>query len=151
MTEKSLNPKDVQAIFFDPNTGEEINHIALVVPRKGEKLKDWLMIFHRGTMAMALDPEIRGETYRVFMYVLSHIDYENRILVTQMDVVKGIGMKQQSVNRAFKQLTQKGILLEGKKYGTVKTYYLNIDYGWKGSARNLKKKAKEQLDEQSVA
>lgn len=151
MTESNSNSREIGAIFYDRNTGDEVNNIALVIPRGKEKVKDWLMIFHRGSIAMALDPEIRKETYRVFNFAIGHIDYENKILLSQNDIAKGLNIKQQCVNRAFKQLTQKGIFIEGKKYGTAKTYYLNCEYGWKGSVRNLKKRAEEEVNEQEVA
>jgi predicted transcriptional regulator len=151
MATERLNASDVDAIFFEPETGNEINNIALVIPRRKETVKDWLMIFHQGTMAMALDPEIRGETYRVFMYAISHVDYENKILVTQRDVAEGLNIKQPHVSRAFRQLVEKGILVEDKKYGTMKTYKLNTEYGWKGSVKNLKKQAVEETKQKDAA
>jgi DNA-binding transcriptional regulator YhcF (GntR family) len=130
---------EIEALVFDKNTGEEIPDVALLDRRRRYTLKNWLRIFHRGTIAMALDPEIRKESYRVFNFAIGHIDYENKILLNQNDIARGLNMKQQCVNRAFKQLAEKGIFVEGKKHGTVKTYYLNPEYGWKGSERNLKK------------
>lgn len=127
------------AIFYDADTGKELPDIALLDRRRKYTLRNWLRIFHHGTIAMALDPEIRKESYRVFNFAIGHIDYENKILLSQNDIARGLNMKQPHVNRAFKQLTEKGIFVEGKKHGTVKTYYLNPEYGWKGSEKNLKK------------
>lgn len=151
MTRKHSNTSDIEAIFYDKVTRDEVENIALVIPRRKETVKDWLMIFHRGAITMALDAEIRKETYRVFMYILGHLEFENKLLISQNDIARGMDIKQQCVNRAFKQLTQKGILLEDKKYGTVKTYKLNTEYGWKGTVKNLKKQAVEETKQKNAA
>lgn len=132
---------NLDAMFFDSNTGEEITNIALVVPRKS-KLTNWLRLFHRGTEIMAKDRDITSQTYRVFMYSISYIDYENRITVTQSQVAEALDMKRQHVSTQFRLLVKKGIFEEDKKYGSLKTYRLNTEIGWKGKPKNLKERAK---------
>lgn len=147
MAKEQTRKSEIGALFFDPESGEEINNIALIIPRK-LKVKDWLMMFHRGTELLAKDKEIGLEAHRVFWYVISHLDYENKLLIAQSDVVRELEMKQPAVSRAFKLLVNKGILVEDGKYGTSKIYKLSTDYGWKGSVPKLKKRAKDELEQQ---
>jgi Firmicute plasmid replication protein (RepL) len=128
----------VGALFCNPRTGEYIEPTHVLIPRR-ETVRDWLMIFHRSTEVLAKDKEIGAEGLRVFLYVISQVDYENKLLVTQTDVKEALGMKQQHVSRAFRLLVEKEILIESGKVGTSKVYYLNPYVGWKGTARNLKK------------
>lgn len=148
MTRKQRASKpEIEALFFNPETGNEINNIALVIPRR-PKVKDWLMMFHKGTELLAKDKEIGLEAHRVFWYVVSHLDYENKLLLSQSDIVRELEMKQPAVSRAFKLLVKKGILIEDGKYGNSKIYKLSTDFGWKGSVRRLKERAKNELEQQ---
>ena len=135
----------VEALFCDLATGEFTNPTHVLIPTR-VKVKDWLMLFHSSSELLAKDKEIGAEGLRVFLYVISHVNYENELLVTQADVKEVLGMRQSAVSRAFKLLVKKEVLIEGKKQGTSKIYYLNPYFGWKGSARRLKEHLQEQAE-----
>lgn len=135
----------LEAFFCNSRTGEITDPTHVLVPVR-VKVKDWLMLFHSGSELLARDKEMTGEAFRVFHYVMSHVDYENKLLITQADVKEALEMKQPHVSRAFKLLVKKEILIEGKKFGTNKIYYLNPYFGWKGSARKLKQQLQEQAE-----
>ena len=44
-------------------------------------------------------------------------------------------MHRQHVQRSIKRLIQLGIILEGVKIGISRSYRLNPNFGWKGSAK----------------
>lgn len=148
MIESQARNSVVEGLFCNPRTGEYSDPTHILIPRR-VKVTDWLMTFHKGTELLAKDKEIGAEGLRVFLYVTSHVDYENKLLVTQADVKEALEMKQSAVSRAFKLLVNKGILVEANKVGTSKTYYLSTDYGWKGSARRLKERLRDDLDNQN--
>lgn len=140
----------LMGVFSDPKTGEVVEATHVLLPRR-QKVKDWLMWFHRGSKLLAKDKDLTGEAFRVFHYAISEIDYENKLLVTQAEIAEALEMKQPHVSRAFKLLVSKGILEEGEKVGRIKTYYLNWDFGWKGSTKNLIKRAQNDLEGLSKA
>jgi hypothetical protein len=139
MITRHHNKVGVAGVVFDLETNEVLSGFG---DKRSKRctLTDWLMIFHKGMELMAKDRELTSEAWRVFAYAISQVDYDNRLLLTQADISRGLEMKQPSVNRAFKLLVSKGIFVEGEKRGTSKTYYLGTIIGSKGKARNFEKK-----------
>lgn len=144
MSKSKVKGKDLGAVFYDRNNGDVIENIAIVVPRR-DKLKDWLSIFERGSNILARDREITGEAFRIFHLLIANMDYENRILLTQSEVGKELAIKQQNVNKAFKLLVSKGIIVEDRVYGRTKTYRLSADFGWKGTVASYRSYMADQI------
>ena len=67
---------------------------------------------------------------------LGRIDFENLMVVNQAELAKELGMHRQHVQRSIKRLIALGVILEGPKIGISRSYRLNPEFGWKGSARN---------------
>ena len=44
-------------------------------------------------------------------------------------------MNRHNVNRSIKKLIELGVILEGVKIGISRSYRLNPNFGWKGSAK----------------
>lgn len=77
----------------------------------------------------------RLEDCRVLFALLERLDYENLITANQAEIARDLGMKRSSVNQAIKRLVDAGAVIEGPKVGISRTYRLNPNFGWKGSAR----------------
>lgn len=146
MARKFSKSQNLTGFVTDEKTGE-VAPIKVFMPSNRPKTYDWLMIFHSGTQMLARDKDFSGESFRVFFEIISHIEYENKITVTQAQIAELLGMKQPCVSRAFRLLVKKGILEESRKYGTTKTYKLSTDFGWKGTVTNLNKKLFEEREE----
>jgi DNA-binding MarR family transcriptional regulator len=95
------------------------------------------MGFQEAFIALAEDKDLTGETYKVFMYMLGHLGFENYIAIPQVQIAKDLSMHKEHVSRAIKVLVTKRIIVEGPKLGRTKTYRLNSQYGWRGTVRNL--------------
>ena len=67
--------------------------------------------------------------------MLARLDYENLIQVNQAEVSEQVGMNRHNVNRSIKKLIELGVILEGVKIGISRSYRLNLNFGWKGSAK----------------
>jgi Firmicute plasmid replication protein (RepL) len=134
-----------EAILNSLKTGETIETTHVLLPLR-VKVKDWLMLFHWGSEVIAKDKEIGLQAHRVFWYILGHVDYENRLLVTQADVKEALEMKQADVSRAFKLLVKKEILVETAKIGTSKIFSINPYFAWKGSAKRLKERLRDEAE-----
>jgi predicted transcriptional regulator len=139
----------VAGTLYDRETGEILGDYGLRPPKRCT-LTDWLMVFHKSMEVMAKDKDLTSEIWRVFAYAISQLDYDNKLLLTQADIARGLEIKQPNVNRAFKLLVNKGIFIEGEKRGTSKTYYLAGAIGNKGKARNYQNKLKRELNLQKV-
>ena len=79
--------------------------------------------------------DLGANDFKVLMKLLSVLDYENLIQVSQADIARELDMHRQHVQRSIKRLIQLGIILEGVKIGISRSYRLNPSFGWKGSAK----------------
>ena len=97
------------------------------------------MTWEAGMERLARDPDMTGEAYRVFLKMVSNLDWENYIKITQKEISEDLGIRKQNVSRAVKLLVEKGIIIKGPKSGLSNTYRLNEFYGWKGKIANMPK------------
>jgi len=98
----------------------------------------WMMTFQDSLAIIAKDKELNGQTMRVFMLVLSELDFENYINIKQVEIAKQLEMHKPDVSKAMRLLVDKGIILKVKQ-GTTTGYKLNPHYGWKGKVSNMHK------------
>ena len=111
---------------IDHQTGEVVEgFVAYVVPKRKNG-------FQKGWMAMAQE-------------ALARLDYENLIQVNQAEVSEQVGMNRHNVNRSIKKLIELGVILEGVKIGISRSYRLNPNFGWKGSAKGHREALHEHL------
>ena len=88
---------------------------------------------------------LSGNDFKVLMKLLSVLDYENLIQVSQADVARELNMHRQHVQRSIKRLIDLGIVLEGVRIGISRSYRLNPNFGWKGSAKGHREALHEHL------
>ena len=121
---------------IDSETGEIIDgFVAYVVPkRKNGFGQGWLAMAQNGAEILA-QSNLSGNDFKVLMKLLSVLDYENLIQVSQAEIARELNMHRQHVQRSIKQLLDLGIVLEGVKIGISRSYRLNPNFGWKGSAK----------------
>ena len=121
---------------IDSETGEIIDgFVAYVVPkRKNGFGQGWLAMAQNGAEILA-QSNLSGNDFKVLMKLLSVLDYENLIQVGQADIARELDMHRQHVQRSIKRLLDLGIVLEGVKIGISRSYRLNPNFGWKGSAK----------------
>ena len=141
-----------RVIQIDAKTGEVVDGFVVVVK---PKIRNG---FTEGWYAMALGigkifahSELEGSDFKVFFLLLTHLDYENRLLINQSSIAREIGMQRQNVQRSIKKLLELGALLEGPKVGQNRSYQLNPEFGWKGSAENHKKALEKQRKQRMKA
>ena len=79
---------------------------------------------------------------KVMWAMLARLDYENLIQVNQAEVSEQVGMNR---NRSIKKLIELGVILEGVKIGISRSYRLNPNFGWKGSAKGHREALHEHL------
>lgn len=122
---------------FDRETGEilENGFVAYIVPKRENGFgKRWFAMAQDALDI--LEQFTRIEDFRVLMALLKRLDYENLITTNQAEIARDLNMHRSSVNQAIKRLIAVGAVIEGQKVGTSRTYRLNPNFGWKGSAKN---------------
>jgi DNA-binding transcriptional ArsR family regulator len=86
-------------------------------------------------LALAQDPDLKGEALKVLLYLAARLDFDNWIQVAQTEIAEALGMRKPHVSRAIKLLESKGIVIRGPKVGQSYSWRLNPKYGYKGNPR----------------
>ena len=134
-------------IQIDHDTGEVVDGFCCLRSTKTQKwfsTKGWLAMAQNGAEILA-QSDLGANDFKVLMKLLSVLDYENLIQVSQADIARELDMHRQHVQRSIKQLIQLGIILEGVKIGISRSYRLNPSFGWKGSAKGHREALHEHL------
>ena len=133
---------------IDQNTGEILEGVIVYCGVKQNPYSTgWVMNSQQALELLAMDKELTGENYRVLLLLLSRLDFENWIQVTQSEITQKLQMKKQNVSRAISLLEQKGIILRGPKVGRSNAFRLNPYFGWKGKVKNLDEYRKKEEDQ----
>ena len=117
-------------------TTDDEGNIKGYFPLKENHLgKDWLAVY-QNALSIIADEKLTYEEYRVFLKLLSKVDFENYLRVSQKEIADELNMKQPNVARAMKGLKSRDIIVEGPRAGLNKTYRLNPYVAHKGKNRN---------------
>ena len=131
----------------DQETGEVLDGVVVYCGVKQNPYsKGWVMNSQEALELLATDKDLKGETYRVLLLLLSRLDFENWIQVTQTEISEKLEMKKPNVSKAISILEGKGIILRGPKIGRTYAFRLNPYYGWKGKVKNLNDYRREEED-----
>ncbi len=123
----------------DVTTGEQLEGMAVLIPPKSSPYDrdKWFPVSQGALEQIATDKEIKGQTYRVLMFLLSQMDYENWITIHQPNVAERLGVARQRVTEGIKALLKKEILIRGEKVGKAYKYRLNPYFAWKGNKKTF--------------
>lgn len=122
----------------DQDTGEVLEGVIVYCGVKQNPYgKGWIMTSQDALELLAADDDLTKEAFRVLMFLMARLDFENWIQVTQQEISEKISIKKSNVSRAITLLENKGIILRGPKVGRSYAFRLNPYYGWKGKVRNL--------------
>lgn len=129
--------------YVNIEDGEYLENILPVLIQGKAKIQDFFMANQIGFKDLAKDKQLRGAPRSVLDYLMSILDYENDLKITQAIIAKELDMGANRVSEAIKVLIDKKILLKGPKLGCSWSYRLNHKYGWKGKVKNLEKRKRE--------
>ena len=131
---------------IDHQTGEVVEgFVAYVVPKRKNGFQKGWMAMAQEAMMMLAQSNLTGNDMKVMWAMLARLDYENLIQVNQAEVAEQVGMNRHNVNRSIKKLIELGVVLEGVKIGISRSYRLNPNFGWKGSAKGHREALQEHL------
>jgi len=131
----------------DADTGEILEGVAMFVPMKRRNgfTDGWVAMAQDALSALAR-AGLGARDYQVLLELLGRLDFENLIMVSQVDLARSLGLLPANVNRSIKRLVQLQVLLEGPRIGVSRTYRLNPGFGWKGSAKGHREALKRRLE-----
>ena len=131
-----MKPRKIASV--DRDTGELLDGVVVYCGVKQNPYSTgWVMNSQEALELLATDKDLTGENYRVLLLLLSCLDFENWIQITQNEIGEKLDMKKQNVSRAILLLEEKGIILRGPKIGRSYAFRLNPYFGWKGKVKNL--------------
>lgn len=146
---RSPRKRDVDVYAVDRRTGEVLDGVPVLCGVKRNPYGGgWVMNNQEALQIIAKDKDIKWETYRVLVYILSILDFENWIQVPLSDMANELEMQRSHVSRAIKVLESKDILLRGHRVGKSYAFRLNPDFGWKGRVTNLDEYRERTNDEE---
>jgi len=125
----------------DLDTGEDLGGFVAVIRPKQKSAFERHFTMNQSALH-SIANELNHDQMRVLMALLAELDYENYIQVAQIEIAEALNMQKSHVSRAVKNLIDFGVILEGPKIGRSKTYRLNPQFGWKGTAVNHKRALK---------
>ena len=136
--------EDTQRITQINDHGEIVGGFVAVIRPKQKSAFQRHFTMNQDALRI-LAKELTGEQFKVLMLMLADLDYENFIQIAQADIADTLEMQKTNVSRAVRALLDVGVIFEGPKVGRSKTYRLNEQFGWKGTASNHKKALKNGL------
>jgi hypothetical protein len=125
----------------DLATGEVLDGVVVHLPRrKASPYGDrWMTLNQPPWLTLATDPEITVQTYRVLIYVLSYLDYDNWCVCSPSQIGPLLRMRPQHVSTQLRLLAAKGVLLAGPVVGRVPSFRLSPVFGWRGRQNELRR------------
>lgn len=137
---------------IDPETGEILDgYMAWIMPKKPNGFgQDWHAMANQAWDLIATS-DLDGQDFKVLATLMARLDFENLIQVPQVEIAEKLNMKRQNVNRSVKRLIEMEILLEGPRIGRSRSFRLNPNFGWKGSAKNHHEALKERMEQAGLS
>ena len=132
------NRKIRNVTSVDQDTGEILDGVLVYCGvKKNPYSKGWIMNSQEALEVLATDEDLTKEAFRILMFLLARLDFENWIQITQIEIAERLNIKKPNVSRGISLLESKGILLRGPKVGRSYAFRLNPYFGWKGKVKNL--------------
>ena len=138
---------------IDLETGEIINSFTAVIiqpVKNGFERGRKMMMCQNAMLQIAMTKELKSDDKTILFALLSVLDYQNHIQISQVEMGEKLGINKHNVSRSIKKLLTLGIILEGVKVGRSKSYLLNPNIGWKGNGKSHKQALSDKYKHLSV-
>ncbi len=141
----NIDAKGVNVV--DAATGEVTelgtkHKLMLYTPRQNKRGADFVCAYQQALQDLAL-LKISGGMFRVLMFLLGSMDFENWCRVTQDAVAEAIGMDCGTVSHIFRKLIKAGLLMEHYNRYNFRSYRVAPLLAWKGSVNSLQRLVQE--------
>lgn len=120
---------------YDPN----LINFSANLKREPMNKPNWSRIFDDALDSLSRDKDLRGVGISVLLQIMSRLDYENKIVLCQVEIAEVLGIDKAYISHSITKLVSKGILSKVGDVRRTHTYKLNIEYAWRGTAPNFNK------------
>jgi len=123
----------------DLTTGEVEDGALVWVPRKqiSQFGREWYQMAQGTLKRLNAERKTLGlEGFVVFNALMTRLDFENYIQVSQAEIAEEVQMKRSNVSKAVSKLIALGFIRQGPKVGRSFTYQLHPELAWKGKGTN---------------
>ena len=120
-------------------TGEEEDGALMWVPRRqvSQFGRGWFQMAQTTMQRLNAERKTLGlEGIVVFNALMSRLDFENYIQVSQTEIADELEMQRSNVSRAVKRLVDLRIYPPWSKVGKSYTYQLHPELAWKGKGKH---------------
>ncbi len=122
--------------LVNPKTGKEYKGLAVPMTKKFPEPIEYVSMFRHGFEHIA-KLKLTGTDYAVLLILLSRIEYENWIRVSQKTMAEKLNMTRPQVSTAIKKLVEKNILIKEQDPSDEgrMLYRFNPSIGWRGDTQ----------------
>lgn len=134
-----IDPDSGKPCIFNEKTGEFTPLIITAFTKKSKNAfgaGGWLAMSQSALEKIVNNKDLKLTDYRVFLLISSVVDYENYVLLSQVDLAERLGISKGTLGTSMKKLVDLGILIKGPKFGRNVSYRLAPTTAWKGTAKN---------------
>ncbi len=125
-------------VSVDQVTGEILEGVIVYCGvKQNPYYAGWIMNSQQALEVLATDKDLTKEAYKILIFLMARLDFENWIQITQKEISEALDIKKSNVSRGISLLEDKNIILRGPKIGKSYAFRLNPDFGWKGKVTNL--------------
>ena len=128
MTDKTFN--------YQINVPDGCMAKTVVTPIKMLTDKPHVRVFSEGLGRLAVDRELTLTDKNVLLFLISVMEYENLLNITQKELSEGLSIAQPEVSKSIKKLIEGGYLKIVDKNGRQNIYQLNPHLAFKSRAKN---------------
>lgn len=109
----------------------------------------FFMGFQEGFLEIA-KMKMGAEAMNVFLFLLSQIEYDNLLIISQIEIARELGMKKQNVSRAIKTLIKNEVLeIRDPHRRRRQRFRLSDKFVWKGKLNKTLKAAPKKPEKQA--
>jgi DNA-binding MarR family transcriptional regulator len=98
--------------------------------------QDFVMLLQEG-IALLTDRRVGRQSLRVFLALLSYMEWHGLVRVSQVEIGQILSMSPQNVHDAIERLIAHGLLLRDKKIGALATYRISALIAHRGRYADL--------------
>lgn len=127
----------VKGYLVNEDTGEAVRLVSKGPRKQGKQVvrTRWDMPFTTAflTPGDEITSDFSGEEARVFLHLFWTVGWNNEwSLLNQQTIANRVKMHQSQVSRVLASLTQRQVIVKGKKIGSSHAYRLNPELSWRG-------------------
>ena len=138
-----------KVVSINQDTGEILEGVIVYFGIKYNPYgKGWIMTSQEALEILASDEDLSKDAYKVLIFLMSQLNFENWVQITQREIAEKIKIDKSNVSKAISLLLKKEILIKGQKIGRSYELRLNPYFAWKGKVKSLKQYRKEKEKEE---